>query len=291
MPNIHTLFNFEPPATDDEVWDAVNQFVRKISGFSKPSQANEQAFARAVDEVAERPGVWSTSWSPPPRRRTARSRRSVPGRESRSASPPLSLVLYDSPVSGNCYKVRLLLAHLGIPYERRTWTSSTARTVRDLLGGLNPALRVPTLVLDDGRPLAESNAILWYLGEGTRFVPAIRTSAPRCCSGCSSSSTTTSRRSRSRASGSRTGAAGGVRGPARGADGGRAPALAAMERHLDGRDSSSATAYARRHRALRVHARRARGRLRARARTPRSAAGSSEWRPSPGTPRSRPRRR
>ena len=41
----------------------------------------------------------------------------------------------------------------------------------ELLGGLNPALRVPTLVLDDGRPLAESNAILWYFGEGTRYVP------------------------------------------------------------------------------------------------------------------------
>ena len=41
----------------------------------------------------------------------------------------------------------------------------------ELLGGLNPALRVPTLVLDDGRPLAESGAILWYFGEGTRFVP------------------------------------------------------------------------------------------------------------------------
>ena len=51
--NIHTLFNFEPPATDDEVRDAALQYVRKISGFSKPSQANEQAFARAVDEVAE----------------------------------------------------------------------------------------------------------------------------------------------------------------------------------------------------------------------------------------------
>jgi glutathione S-transferase len=41
----------------------------------------------------------------------------------------------------------------------------------DILGGLNPALRVPTLVLDDGRPLAESGAILWYAGEGSRFVP------------------------------------------------------------------------------------------------------------------------
>jgi glutathione S-transferase len=81
------------------------------------------------------------------------------------------VLLYDSPVSGNCYKVRLLLAHLGIPYERRTMDVVDRSNRRDVLGELNPALRVPTLVLDDGRPLAESGAILWYLGEGTRFVP------------------------------------------------------------------------------------------------------------------------
>ena len=81
------------------------------------------------------------------------------------------MLLYDSPVSGNCYKVRLLLAHLGIPYERRTMDVVDRSNRRDVLGELNPALRVPTLVLDDGRPLAESGAILWYLGEGTRFVP------------------------------------------------------------------------------------------------------------------------
>ena len=51
--NIHTLFNFEPPATDDEVRAAALQYVRKISGFTKPSRANEQAFARAVDEVTD----------------------------------------------------------------------------------------------------------------------------------------------------------------------------------------------------------------------------------------------
>ena len=50
--NIHTLFNFEPPATEEEVRDAASQYVRKISGFTKPSRANEEAFARAVDEVA-----------------------------------------------------------------------------------------------------------------------------------------------------------------------------------------------------------------------------------------------
>jgi hypothetical protein len=51
--NIHTLFNFEPPATEDDVRGAALQYVRKISGFTKPSQANEAAFSRAVDEVAE----------------------------------------------------------------------------------------------------------------------------------------------------------------------------------------------------------------------------------------------
>src|SRR5262249_50833547 len=82
-----------------------------------------------------------------------------------------SMLLYNSPVSGNCYKVRLLFAHLGIEYERED-VDVVARPGRpELLGGLNPALRVPTVVLDDGRPLAESGAILWYFAEGTRFVP------------------------------------------------------------------------------------------------------------------------
>ena len=81
------------------------------------------------------------------------------------------MLLYNSPVSGNCYKVRLLLAHLGIPYERRDLDVVDRSDRPEVLGGLNPDLRVPTLVLDDGRPLAESGAILWYFGEGTRFVP------------------------------------------------------------------------------------------------------------------------
>ena len=81
------------------------------------------------------------------------------------------MLLYDSPVSGNCYKVRLLFAHLGIEYERRTVDVVDRSDPREFLDGLNPARRVPTLVLDDGRALAESNAILWYFGEGSRFVP------------------------------------------------------------------------------------------------------------------------
>jgi hypothetical protein len=50
--NIHTLYNIDPPATAEEVRDAALQYVRKISGFTKPSQANAEAFERAVDAVA-----------------------------------------------------------------------------------------------------------------------------------------------------------------------------------------------------------------------------------------------
>jgi hypothetical protein len=50
--NIRTLYNYEPPATDEEVRAAALQYVRKVSGFSKPSQANAEAFERAVDAVA-----------------------------------------------------------------------------------------------------------------------------------------------------------------------------------------------------------------------------------------------
>ena len=81
------------------------------------------------------------------------------------------MLLYDSAPSGNCYKVRLLLGHLGIAYERRELSVSDRSNRQAILGGLNPAQRVPTIVLDDGRSLAESNAILWYFGEGTRYVP------------------------------------------------------------------------------------------------------------------------
>ena len=82
------------------------------------------------------------------------------------------MLLYDSPVSGNCYKVRLLLALLGVAYERQTVDVVDRSDRPELLGALIPAQRVPTLVLDDGRSLAESGAILWFFGEGSRFVPA-----------------------------------------------------------------------------------------------------------------------
>jgi hypothetical protein len=51
--NIRPLYNFEPPATQEEVRDAALQYVRKVSGFTKPAKANEEAFERAVDAIAE----------------------------------------------------------------------------------------------------------------------------------------------------------------------------------------------------------------------------------------------
>lgn len=81
------------------------------------------------------------------------------------------MLLYDNEVSGNCYKVRLVLAHLGIDYERRGVSVEDRGDREDVLGDKNPALRVPVLELDDGRHLAESNAIIWYLAEDTDLVP------------------------------------------------------------------------------------------------------------------------
>lgn len=81
------------------------------------------------------------------------------------------MLLYNSQVSGNCYKVRLLFAHLGIAYERHELSVVDRSDRPSVLGGLNPALRVPTLVFDDGRSLAESNAIIHYFAHGTPYLP------------------------------------------------------------------------------------------------------------------------
>ncbi len=69
--NIKTLFNFNPPVTPDEIHAASLQFVRKVSGFSKPSQANEAVFLRAVEEVARAADVLlhSLSTNAPPKSR------------------------------------------------------------------------------------------------------------------------------------------------------------------------------------------------------------------------------
>lgn len=75
--NIKTLYNFEPPATDEEIRGAALQFVRKVSGFNKPSKANETAFMAAVDEVAavSRNLLGALSTNAPPRSRAAEAAR------------------------------------------------------------------------------------------------------------------------------------------------------------------------------------------------------------------------
>jgi glutathione S-transferase len=81
------------------------------------------------------------------------------------------MLLYNNQVSGNCYKVRLLFALLGIEYERRELDVFDRSDRPDVLGEVNPALRVPTLVFDDGRALAESGAILFHFAEGSEYLP------------------------------------------------------------------------------------------------------------------------
>jgi len=89
-----------------------------------------------------------------------------------AAEPQLvTVLLYDNPVSGNCHKVRLILGLLGVEFERREVSVVDRSNRGKVLGGLSPSLNVPVVVLEDGRPLAESNAILWYFADGTRYLP------------------------------------------------------------------------------------------------------------------------
>ena len=90
--NIRTLHNFEPAATEDEIQASSLQYVRKISGSTKPSQANQEAFDDAVEEIAEVTRSCSAAWSPRRRRRTARSRPPRPRPAPKPASPPSSRV-------------------------------------------------------------------------------------------------------------------------------------------------------------------------------------------------------
>lgn len=79
------------------------------------------------------------------------------------------MLLYNNALSGSCYKVRLLCAQLGLPLELRELDVLDRSNRPEVIGNLNPALRVPVLVLDDGRPLVESNAIIGFLAEGTPY--------------------------------------------------------------------------------------------------------------------------
>jgi glutathione S-transferase len=80
--------------------------------------------------------------------------------------------LYQAHISGNCYKVRLLLHHLGLPFEAVETDIGASGTRSAGFKAKNPIAKVPTVELEPGVFLAESNAILWYFGEGTPFVPS-----------------------------------------------------------------------------------------------------------------------
>jgi glutathione S-transferase len=80
--------------------------------------------------------------------------------------------LYDYSASGNCYKVRLLLALLGLRYERVPVDIFAGDTLTDEYARVNPLRETPVLETDDGELIAQSNAILWYLGEGTEYLPS-----------------------------------------------------------------------------------------------------------------------
>src|SRR3954466_15849898 len=87
--------------------------------------------------------------------------------------------LHDYSASGNCLKVRLLLALLDRPYERVPVDIFAGDPLTAEFATLNPARTTPVLELDDGATLAESAAILWYLAEGTAYLPADRLARAR----------------------------------------------------------------------------------------------------------------
>ena len=82
--------------------------------------------------------------------------------------------LYDSRLSGNGWKVRILLNQLGLPYQRHVLNLADGEARTSEFLKLNPLARVPVLVTDAGLAIAESNAILWYLAQGSRFLPQDR---------------------------------------------------------------------------------------------------------------------
>ncbi len=83
------------------------------------------------------------------------------------------LTLHDDPISGNGFKIRLLLAFMGTSYHYKAYDILKGEThTPEFLNNVNPGGRIPVLELDDGRKLSESNAVLTYLGEGTSWVPS-----------------------------------------------------------------------------------------------------------------------
>ena len=101
------------------------------------------------------------------------------------------LTLYGDLDSGNVYKVRLLLAQLGIVYRRVDRTQNRGEPATAEFRAINPIGRIPTIVFADGRMLSESGAILYFLARDTEFFPADAWVRRTCCAGCSSSSIAT----------------------------------------------------------------------------------------------------
>ncbi len=91
----------------------------------------------------------------------------------------MPLTVYGTAASGNCHKVRMALDILGLPYEWREIDVPKDETRTPEFLAMNPNGKVPVLAIDDRTFLPESNAILWYLGEGTRLVPAERVDRAR----------------------------------------------------------------------------------------------------------------
>jgi glutathione S-transferase len=84
----------------------------------------------------------------------------------------MSLTIYGDSISGNCLKVKWTADKLGLAYDWVEVDVVKGQTRTDAFRTLNPAAQVPTVVLADGRPLAQSNAIIWHLGEGSELIPS-----------------------------------------------------------------------------------------------------------------------
>jgi glutathione S-transferase len=91
------------------------------------------------------------------------------------------IALYQQHDSGNCYKVRLILSHLGRAFRVVAVSSLDGSTRKPEFLAMNPIGKIPTVELDDGRFLAESNAILLYLAEGTHFLSSDRYDRAKTC--------------------------------------------------------------------------------------------------------------
>ena len=161
----------EPGAPDTYTWIPFGGGTRRCLGASFAQMEMrivlEQVLGRAHALRAASPELDDVQF----RAITLAPREGV--RVVQDAAPAAGLMrLFNNQASGNCWKVRQIAAHLGIALELVELDVVDRSDRPEAIGELNPALRVPTLVLDDGRALPESSAILWYLADGTAFLPA-----------------------------------------------------------------------------------------------------------------------